>query len=680
MPDTDLSISSLSFLKELNAELHHTSDFLCEALVVRRGQSFRLRLQLSRELQAQDRLLIQLSLGERPLQAKETLVELLVQRDPEPGRWGATITQTSHNQCEVDLKTPPNAIVGKYSLSVKIGDNYTYRPKHNHFYLLFNPWCEEDDVYLPDEASLQEYVLSDLGYVYVGHSKDIKGRPWNFGQFEEGVLELCMELLDKKRLGQAARRDPVRLARAMSALVNANDDRGVLVGNWSGKYSDGTSPIKWTGSSSILLEYGRTRAPVKYGQCWVFSGVLTTVMRCLGIPARSVTNFSSAHDTDGNLTIDVYVSRSGERLDNMAADSIWNFHVWNDVWMKRPDLPEGYDGWQALDATPQEESEGVFQCGPCPLKAIKHGEVHLPYESKFVFAEVNADRVVWRVQGAGSDAVTKVSEQRHAVGRYISTKAAGRDQREDITALYKFPEGSSEERKMTDRACAICSIAPPSQESSQLQLGLQCPVPVRLGSPISVSVCLSSLGPRPLTLTIMAAAQLQAYNGKTVATVKALKQEVTVQAETSTSVSMEIEAAEYLSKLSEVNDNLLLRVTAMAECEKPYFVCTEDIIIGFEYPPITVDLPVTAKLGEPFTGTFTFKNTTGVPMDNCKLLVEGLGLFKLATFNHGNVPVGRIFRSEILCAPYRRGPRKIIATISSDQISGITAEGAVTVE
>ena len=39
-------------------------------------------------------------------------------------------------------------------------------------------------------------------------------------------------------------------------------------------------------------------------------------------------------------------------------DSIWNFHVWNDVWMARPDLPRGYGGWQAIDATPQEASDG----------------------------------------------------------------------------------------------------------------------------------------------------------------------------------------------------------------------------------------------------------------------------------------------------------------------------------
>ena len=36
-----------------------------------------------------------------------------------------------------------------------------------------------------------------------------------------------------------------------------------------------------------------------------------------------------------------------------------NFHVWNDCWMKRPDLPSGYDGWQVVDATPQETSSGT---------------------------------------------------------------------------------------------------------------------------------------------------------------------------------------------------------------------------------------------------------------------------------------------------------------------------------
>ncbi|KAI1885613.1 hypothetical protein AGOR_G00205630 [Albula goreensis] len=676
-----LKINNLDFLREKNGKLHHTSDFLTKALTIRRGQDFKIRLRFSRELLPQDRVVIQLSLGHRPLQAKETLVQLPLQRDPEPGRWSATITHTSKNECEADLKTPPNASVGKYSLSVKIGDDYTYRPEPSYFYLLFNPWCKDDDVYLPDEDALSEYVLNDMGYIYVGHSSDIAARPWNFGQFEEGVLEVCMELLDQKGQKQAVRRDPVRLARAMSSLVNSNDDRGVVIGNWSGKYPQGTSPLEWTGSSAILLQYGKTHSPVKYGQCWVFSGVLTTVMRCLGIPTRSVTNFSSAHDTEGNLTIDVYVNKQGEWLDDMTFDSIWNFHVWNDVWMKRTDLPEGYEGWQALDSTPQEESEGMYQCGPCPLKAIKNGEVHLPHDTSFLFSEVNANRVVWRVENPDSDrqAVTKVREQRHTVGRNISTKAVGQDAREDITLQYKYPEGSPEEKRVTDKAFAIQSAAGPSQETRQLDVNLQCFGPTCLGSPVSVPICLTNLASHPLTLNVTVAAQLQSYIGKTVATVKAAKQEVTIQAGESTDIPMELTPAEYLPKLSQVNDEVLLRITVIAECAKPYFMCMGETITSFEYPSITVDLPDTAKIGKQFTGTFTFQNTTGLPMDNCKLLVEGLGLFQLTTFNEGNIPVGRIFRSEILCTPYRTGKRKIIARIISDQISGITAEGTVTV-
>ena len=35
--------------------------------------------------------------------------------------------------------------------------------------------------------------------------------------------------------------------------------------------------------------------------------------------------------------------------------------MWNEAWFQRPDLPEGHDGWQAIDATPQETSEGKAQ-------------------------------------------------------------------------------------------------------------------------------------------------------------------------------------------------------------------------------------------------------------------------------------------------------------------------------
>ena len=63
--------------------------------------------------------------------------------------------------------------------------------------------------------------------------------------------------------------------------------------------------------------------------------------------------------------------------------------------MSRADLPPGFGGWQAIDATPQECSDGVYCCGPMPVEAVKNGLVNLPYDGPFIFAEVNADRIHW---------------------------------------------------------------------------------------------------------------------------------------------------------------------------------------------------------------------------------------------------------------------------------------------
>ena len=51
-------------------------------------------------------------------------------------------------------------------------------------------------------------------------------------------------------------------------------------------------------------------------------GCSVTVMRALGLPTRSVTNFQSAHDHDRSLTIDTHFDENNDPIKEWD-DSVW---------------------------------------------------------------------------------------------------------------------------------------------------------------------------------------------------------------------------------------------------------------------------------------------------------------------------------------------------------------------
>lgn len=53
---------------------------------------------------------------------------------------------------------------------------------------------------MDDQSLLDEYILNDVGKIWVGPMGTSKGREWVFGQFDEVVLPACMLMLDRAEL------------------------------------------------------------------------------------------------------------------------------------------------------------------------------------------------------------------------------------------------------------------------------------------------------------------------------------------------------------------------------------------------------------------------------------------------------------------------------------------------
>lgn len=62
----------------------------------------------------------------------------------------------------------------------------------NSFVNYFSHYILDDTVYLSDEVRRQEYVLNDIGKIYIGSHSKPKGRQWVYGQVNENESNIEM--------------------------------------------------------------------------------------------------------------------------------------------------------------------------------------------------------------------------------------------------------------------------------------------------------------------------------------------------------------------------------------------------------------------------------------------------------------------------------------------------------
>ncbi|XP_023599244.1 protein-glutamine gamma-glutamyltransferase 2 isoform X2 [Myotis lucifugus] len=493
-------------------------------------------------------------------------------------------------------------------------------------------------------------------------------------QFEDEILDTCLKLLDVnpkylKNSGRdcSRRSSPVYVGRVVSAMVNCNDDQGVLLGRWDNNYADGVSPMFWIGSVDILRRwknYGFQK--VKYGQCWVFAAVACTVLRCLGIPSRVVTNYNSAHDSNSNLLIEYFRNEFGE-FEGNKSEMIWNFHCWVESWMTRPDLQPGYEGWQALDPTPQEKSEGTYCCGPVPVRAIKEGDLSPKYDAPFVFAEVNADVVEWIRQADGS--MHKSINNSMMVGLNISTKSVGRDQREDITHNYKYPEGSPEEREAFRKANNLNKLA--AKEETGVAMRIRVARSMKIGSNFDVFAHITNNTSESHACRLLLCARTVSSNGTLgpVCSSKTLL-DLSLEPDSEKSISLPVLYEEYCGYLTESN-LIKVRGLLIEPAADTYLLAERDIYL--ENPEIKIRILGEPKKNRKLVAEVSLQNPLTEPLEGCTVTVEGAGLTETQKTVDIPDPVeaGQEVKVRVDLLPVQVGLHKLVVNFDSNKLKAV---------
>ncbi|KAM9860105.1 protein-glutamine gamma-glutamyltransferase 2 [Aulostomus maculatus] len=655
---------------EFNNSDHRTDLNGADRLIVRRGQVFTVSLYLrSGSYQPGiSSLDFVAETGPQPSEQCGTRASFGLSASIDTSRWSAAVTSPPGDMVALSICSAPNAPIGRYTLT--LGQSVRFE-----LILLFNPWCAGDAVYLDNERSLEEYVLSQDGIIFQGSHKYPFPTPWNFGQFESGILDVCLRILDSnpKYLRDpskdcSGRSNPVYVSRVLSAMVNCNDDQGVLMGKWTGGYEGGVSPMFWRGSMEILRNWDTQACqPVRYGQCWVFAAVACSVSRALGIPCRVVTNFLSAHDVNSNLVIEQYIDEDGKLI--QSREMIWNYHCWVESWMTRPDLNRSeFNGWQASDPTPQEKSDGVYCCGPVPVRAIKEGELMFKYDAPFVFAEVNADvRTIMRKKDHSTSEVIYSS----AVGKNISTKSVGSDSREDITHLYKYPEGSVEEREAFKKADHKNKMLQ-QQQNYGLHLTIKVSSEMRIGCDFDVFAVVTNNTQSEKKCRLVFGSRAVSYNGFLGGNC-GIKDLLNVELAPGgmRKVSLRLNFSKYGALVTE--DNLIrLEALLVDYTTREATLAVRNIVL--ESPEIKVRILGEPKENRKLAAELTLKNPLPEPLENCCFSIEGANLTGGSILSErlgSAVGPGEDAKVKIYFTPTHSGLRKLVVDFDSNKLSHV---------
>ncbi|XP_018014264.1 hemocyte protein-glutamine gamma-glutamyltransferase isoform X2 [Hyalella azteca] len=738
VPPEVLRVDFVDFRPLDNAKEHRTFEYELvqdreqPTPVFRRGQTFLLNLRfLEREYDpSRDNVYLNFYFGPNPSVPKRTRVVLRVSPDQEfqrvPHQWDARIQNQEGLDVTVEVNVPPTCPVGMWRCVVETStrDASSARLQYRcpeDIYIIFNAFSKDDSVYMENDAQRLEYVINDNGKVYTGGFRNVRGRPWIYGQFDDCVLPAACVLLEMSGLSPSERGNPVKVARALASMIKASRpgqrsnsfwdyaSYGLIEPRFEDDYRGGNTPHLWTGSVQIIEEFLRGGAtPVKYAQCWVMAALMTTLCRTLGLPARPVTAFVSAVDTQDSLTVDRYVDRYGDILEQGPGrdqpDAVWAFHTWTDVWMARPDQPQGYSGWQATDpCRTYRDFRDLFSgsCGPCPIEALRRGEVGQRDDVDAFYASLNSYVRYFYEDEESGWGFSPFRQFRYPVSRYILTKAVGRydedgdNDCDDLTNVYRDNERSDVEKFAVFNSCrGIRQDSPPfeyqaaafkwgpfnPEESDQrnfdVSFELDAPERVMVGQPFVIPVVIHNNSPEPRNIQTNICTRSSFYTGVLGPFLKRSSTQMTLSPNEQETITLTLDPWDYMDKLVDMS---FVKITVTAFVQETGQSFIDEFDFRFNKPWLNIDLP-DPRVGSESEATFSFTNPLDVPLTDCFLTMEVSGSVRPRTIRiDREVRPHEVFSYTHTFTPRAAGERRLVACFASRQLQDVVGQRPVVV-
>jgi len=728
--DDVIRVESVDFQAMENAEKHRTFDYeLVKDIeaptpVFRRGQTFIMNISfLDRQLDAsRDNLYLNFYFGPNPSVPKRTRVVLSIALDTDfqriPYQWDARVTKQDDTKLNIEVNIPASCPVGLWRCVIETSSHLAppcrlqYRCPEELF-VIFNPFEAEDPVYMENVEQRYEYVINNSGKVYTGSFRNVRGRPWIYGQFDDCVLPAACVLLEMSGLPHNERGNPVKVTRALSSMIRASNHgrknngleymaSGLIEARFEEDFCGGHNPHLWTGSVQIIEEFLRRGAtPIKYGQCWVMAALMTSLCRALGLPSRPVTAYVSSLDQRDSQTVDRYIDRFGDVFEfgpsRDQPDSVWSFHTWCDVYMHRSDQPVEYSGWQAADPSVLSGT-----CGPCPIEALRRGDIGQRDDVDAFYTVLNSYVRYFYEDDESGWGYSPFRQFRYPMSRYILTKSVGRfddegdEDCEDLTNIYLDAERTDAEKFAVFNSCRGIYRDNPAfeyqaaafnssdfnpnvsdQRIYDVSFELGAPERVMIGQSVTIPVVVTNTSPETRTIQTNICTRSSYYTGNLGPYLKRSTAQFILGPEQQDTVSLTLDPWDYEDKLLDMSF-IKITVTGFVHESRQSFV--DEFDFRFNKPWMKIEAS-DMKLGEEGEATFSFANPLEIPLTDCFFTMEVSGSVRPRTVRiDREVRPQETFKYTQGFIPRATGKRRMVACFTSRQLADVVGQIPVTIE